>query len=141
MESLSYPALFIAATLAATVLPVSSEVLLGAMLVSGRFDAVGLLIVASAGNTLGAVINWCLGRYLLHFRERRWFPLSAQQLARAEQAFQRYGLLSLLFAWVPVVGDPLTLVAGVLRVRFWLFLLLVGIGKTARYGMVLAVAA
>lgn len=141
MEALSYPALFLAATLAATLLPLSSEVLLGAMLASGRFDANLLLCVAIAGNTLGSVINWCLGRYLLHFRERRWFPLSAQQLDRAERAFRRYGLASLLFAWLPVVGDPLTLVAGVLRVRFWLFLLLVALGKTARYAVVYALTA
>lgn len=139
-ESFSLFGLFAASLLAATLLPTSSEVLLAAMLASERFSTSALLLVAIAGNTLGAVINWLLGRYLLHFRERRWFPLSAAQLTRAEQQFQRYGLPCLLFAWLPVVGDPLTLIAGVLRVRFWPFLLLVATGKSLRYLAVFALA-
>lgn len=130
---LSYPGLFLASLLAATLFPTSSEALLAAMLLSERFSLPLLLAVAVVGNTLGSVINWALGRYLLHFRDRRWFPLSPAQFTRAETAFNRYGLWSLLFAWLPIVGDPLTLIAGALRVRFWPFLMLVAAGKTARY--------
>ena len=99
-----------------------------------------VVIVASAGNTLGAVINWYLGRYLLRFYGRRWFPVSDAAIARAQAWFNRYGTWSLLFAWLPVIGDPLTLVAGILRVRFDLFILLVAFGKTFRY-VVVAMAA
>ena len=81
----------------------------------------------------GAIVNWLLGRGVARFRDRRWFPLSDAQYARAEATFNRYGLWSLLFSWVPIIGDPLTLIAGALRVRFWPFLALVTLGKAARY--------
>ena len=103
-------------------------------------DALLLFTIATAGNTLGAVVNWGLGRFCLHWAGRRWFPFSADQLSRAGTRFRRFGLWSLLFAWVPVIGDPLTFAAGVMRVRFLPFALLVGIGKAARYAAVLAVA-
>ena len=121
------------AFLAATILPVSSEVVL-AVIVAAAPEALWTpILVATAGNTAGAAVNWALGRFFLHYRERRWFPVSEHQLDRASRWFQRYGVWSLLFAWLPVVGDPLTLVAGLLRVRFWIFLPLVAVGKGARY--------
>ena len=98
-----------------------------------------LLAVASVGNTLGSVVNWLVGRFLLRWRERRWFPIGAAALERATAWFARFGVWSLLLAWLPIVGDPLTLVAGVLRVNFWLFVALVALGKTARYALVLGV--
>ena len=91
------------------------------------------MITASLGNTLGAVVNWYMGRYLLHFQDRRWFYFNRQQIARAQSWFQRYGFWTLLLAWLPVGGDALTLIAGIMKVRLWLFLLLVGTGKTLRY--------
>jgi membrane protein YqaA with SNARE-associated domain len=133
----SYLGLFLSAFLAATIVPFSSEVLLGGMLVSGSFDTWGLLIAASTGNTLGAVINWGLGRYCLHWQDRRWFPVSVKQLDKASKSFNQYGVWTLLLAWVPIIGDPLTLAAGLLRVRFPVFLLLVTISKTGRYLVVL----
>lgn len=131
---------FLSAFLAATILPFSSEVVLSAFYATGGGAAVTLWIAASLGNILGALLNWGLGRYLLHWQDRKWFPVSARQLARAEAWFARYGVWSLLMAWVPVVGDPLTFAAGLLRVNVWLFLLLVGIGKAGRYAAVLWLA-
>ncbi len=124
--------LFASAFLAATFLPLSSEVLLLALLREG-FSPLLLVTVASIGNTAGAIVNWLLGHYLLRFQERRWFYFTPRQIERAEHWFHRYGLWSLLFTWVPLIGDGLTLIGGVLRVPFWKFVLLVGIGKTARY--------
>ncbi|NNC55404.1 MAG: DedA family protein [Pseudomonadales bacterium] len=98
-----------------------------------------LWLVASTGNTLGAVVNWVLGRYAARYRDRDWFPFQANSLARGEQWFQKYGVWSLLLAWMPIGGDALTAVAGFLRVRFLLFLLLVAIGKSARYAVVILV--
>ena len=95
---------------------------------------------AELGNTLGAVVNWALGLYLLHFQERRWFYFNKKQIAKAQQWFQRYGYWSLLLAWMPIGGDPLTLVAGIMKVRLWLFLLLVGFGKALRYVSVVFLA-
>ncbi len=103
-------------------------------------DAVVLWLVASTGNTLGAVVNWVLGRFCLHWQDRKWFPVKPDQLARAQAWFGRYGVWSLLMAWLPVVGDPLTFAAGMLRVNAWIFVILVATGKAARYAVVLLVA-
>lgn len=136
---LDYLSLFVAAFLAATVLPFSSELLLFALLQKG-LPALMLVAVASAGNTLGAIVNWGLGRWLLHFQNRRWFPASAEQLARAQRWFQHYGVWCLLLAWLPLVGDALTVIAGVMRVRLLWFVVLVGAGKTLRYAVAAGVA-
>lgn len=124
--------LFVSAFLAATLLPLSSEVLLLALLRDGG-NPVLLVSIASVGNTAGSTVNWLLGHYLLRFQHRSWFYFSQQQIERAQRGFHRYGLWSLLFTWVPLIGDGLTLVAGVMRVPFWKFVLLVAIGKVARY--------
>ncbi|HBC09331.1 MAG TPA: hypothetical protein DC046_17380, partial [Rhodospirillaceae bacterium] len=92
-----------------------------------------LIAVASLGNTLGAVVNWALGRWVEHFRDRKWFPAKPEQLDKAVGWYHRYGRWSLLLSWVPVIGDPLTLAAGVLREPFWSFLVLVAVAKTVRY--------
>ena len=120
------------AFLAATIVPFSSEVTLVAAIAAGG-ALHWLIAAASLGNTLGAIVNWGLGRYVEHFRGRRWFPADARQLERAQTWFHRYGTWSLLFAWVPVVGEPLTVIAGAMRVRIVPFVVLVAVGKTLRY--------
>ena len=129
---ISYLLLFGSSFLAATLLPFYSEVLLYALLREGG-DPLMLVLVATLGNTLGAVVNWLLGIYLLHFQDRRWFYFSRQQIETAQRWYQRYGFWSLLFAWMPIGGDALTLIGGIMKVRLWLFLLLVGTGKGLRY--------
>ncbi|MEN8720236.1 MAG: YqaA family protein [Oceanococcaceae bacterium] len=131
----AYLLLFATAFGAATLLPFYSEVLLVAQLRQG-LDPWGLWLAATSGNTLGAVVNWVLGLYLIHFVGRRWFPVSQAQVDRAQRWYQRWGIWSLLLAWLPVGGDPLTFVAGMMRVRLSLFLLLVGFGKGARYALI-----
>lgn len=135
----SYLLLFGASFLAATVMPFSSEVILYAMM-QGDFDNRVLLLSAATGNTLGAVVNWGLGRYLLHYQDRPWFYFKQEQVDKMQHWFQRYGVWSLLFAWVPLGGDVLTFIAGVMKVNFWLFLLLVAIGKTSRYVVIIWLA-
>ena len=92
-----------------------------------------VVLVAGSGNTLGACVNWLLGLGIERFRHRHWFPVSEKDLDRAQAWFQRYGVWSLLLAWTPFIGDAVTVAAGVMRVRFWLFLVLVAVGKFARY--------
>lgn len=129
---MSYLILFASAFLAATILPFYSEVVLFAMIRAG--EPAGLLLaVAAVGNTLGSVVNWVLGRYLLHFQHKKWFYFKPEQIGKMQAWFQRYGVWSLLLTWMPIGGDPLTLVAGIMRVNLWLFIVLVGIGKTLRY--------
>ncbi len=135
-----YAGLFLTAFLAATLLPLSSEAVLVALGNAEGFDMTLLFVLATLGNTLGAVVNWALGRFCLHWAGRKWFPFSQEQLTRAGERFGKYGIWSLLFAWVPLIGDPLTFAAGVLRVPFLPFLVLVGLGKGARYAAVILAA-
>jgi membrane protein YqaA with SNARE-associated domain len=128
----SYLLLFSSAFLAATFFPFYSEVTLFALLSEGG-DPYMLVAIATLGNTLGAVVNWFLGLYLLDFQDRRWFYFSKAQIEKAQIWYQRYGFWSLLLAWLPVGGDALTLIAGIMKVRLSLFLLLVGLGKALRY--------
>jgi membrane protein YqaA with SNARE-associated domain len=133
----SITGVFLSAFLAATILPFSSEIVLSAVYGAKDGDAVTLWLVASTGNVLGALVNWALGRYLLHWQDRKWFPFKVHQLQRAEVWFQHYGVWTLLLAWLPLVGDPLTFIAGLLRINIWLFLILVSISKAGRYMVVL----
>ena len=128
-----YAGLFLIAFLAATIFPAQSEVGLAGLLLSGDYSPVLLIAVASLGNTLGAVVNWALGRGIERFSDRRWFPVKPAQLERAARWYHRYGRWSLLLSWVPFIGDPLTVAAGVLREPFGPFLLLVAVAKTGRY--------
>lgn len=134
-----YLSLMFTGFLAATLIPASSEALLLVLFQQGYTPWL-LWLAATIGNTLGSCVNWFLGREMVRFRNRRWFPVSLQQLQKAQALFNRYGTWSLLLAWLPVVGDPLTLVAGVLRVRFVLFLVLVATGKSLRYAVVIYMA-
>ncbi len=131
--------LFAAAFGAASLLPMQSEPLLVALLLLADQPAWLLVLVASVGNTLGSCLNWAIGRAVERYRDRRWFPVKPHALARAEGWYRRWGRWSLLLSWAPIMGDPLTVVAGVLREPFWTFLLLVAIAKTGRY-LVLALA-
>ena len=131
--------LFASAFLSATLLPGSSEAALLALLALGKSDAPMLIAVATIGNVLGSVVNWLLGRFLAHFSDRRWFPIDEKSYERAAAWYGRFGVWSLLLSWVPFIGDPLTVVAGMLRVRLGWFVLLVTLGKAARY-VFLAVA-
>jgi membrane protein YqaA with SNARE-associated domain len=131
-----YVGLFFTAFLAATLLPAYSEVAFAVMLLDG-YDPFALWAWASAGNTLGSAVNWALARFFLRFQDRPWFPFKEKSLGRAQAWFQRYGVWSLLMAWAPIGGDALTFVAGLMRVRFWQFLLLVAIGKSTRYAVLL----
>jgi len=136
---LAYGGLFLAALLAATIVPAQSEAALAALHMSGRFPIAELVAVATAGNVLGSVLNWFLGRYLVRFRDHRWFPVKPETIDKATGWYGRWGVWSLLLAWVPVIGDPLTVVAGILRTNIWLFLVLVIVGKLGRYLAVVAV--
>lgn len=135
----SYCILFIFSFLAATILPFSSETILYALIDQER-SGIMLVGVATAGNTLGALVNWFLGYFLLRYHDRKWFYFSREQAAKAQSWFHRYGMWSLLFAWLPLVGDSLTFIAGVMKVRILPFVMLVGAGKMMRYIAILYLA-
>lgn len=129
----AYSGLFVAAFAAATILPLQSEAVLVGLLLSGNYPTALLIAVASAGNVLGSTANWLLGIGIERFKDRAWFPVSTERLAQAQRWYQRYGKWSLLGSWLPIIGDPLTVIAGVLKEPFWVFLILVTIAKVSRY--------
>ncbi len=124
--------MFVAAFFAATILPLGSEVVFGALLHQGT-GPLWLVVVATVGNVLGSLLNYVLGIWGGEAVAKRWLKMSDAELASAESRFQRFGMVSLLFAWVPVVGDPITVIAGFLKVPLLWFLALVTVGKLARY--------
>jgi membrane protein YqaA with SNARE-associated domain len=128
-----YGALFAAALLSATIFPFQSEAVLFAMLVAEHHPWWLLILVASVANILGSIVNWFLGRFITRFEDRRWFPVKRNQMARAEAWYRRYGRWTLLLSWVPIIGDPLTIVAGLLREPLRVFIPLVAVAKTGRY--------
>jgi len=128
-----YLSLFVISLLAATILPFSSELTLAGLMATANYDNSLLLIIASLGNVLGSVVNWILGFYSRKISKKKWFPFKSEQIEKSSKWFNKFGRWSLLFAWMPIVGDPLTLAAGLLRVKFVEFLILVTIGKVSRY--------
>ena len=128
-----YLSLFFISFLAATILPFSSELTLAGLISTSNYDNLLLLVFASFGNVLGSIFNWGLGFYARNITIKKWFPFKETQIERSSKWFSKFGKWSLLFAWVPIVGDPLTFVAGLLRVRFLDFIILVAIGKVSRY--------
>jgi membrane protein YqaA with SNARE-associated domain len=138
-DSAAYFGLFLTAFIAATILPMQSEAAMTGLLLLERYPPWALVTVASIGNVLGSIVNWLLGRSIERFRDRKWFPASPKALDRATGWYRRYGKWSLLLSWLPIVGDPLTLVAGVLKEPFPTFLLLVTIAKVSRYLVLMAI--
>ena len=131
-----YLSLFAISFLAATILPFSSELTLAGLIATSNYDNLLLLVVASFGNVLGSIVNWTLGFYSRNLAIKKWFPFKEAQIERSSKWFRKFGKWSLLFVWVPIVGDPLTLVAGLLRVKFIEFVILVTIGKFSRYFLI-----
>lgn len=129
----AYGGLFLLAFVAATLIPAQSEAALVALILAGDQPVAALVAVASLGNILGSVANWAAGYWLIAHADRRWFPVSAAGLEKARRWYHRWGVWSLLLSWVPIIGDPLTVAAGVMREPFWRFLPLVTLAKAGRY--------
>ncbi len=132
LSEYGYIGLFMASFLAATILPFSSEVVLIYLLLNNH-DPFISITVATAGNVLGSVVNYALGFWGSFLVMQKLLRLSKKEIARSEERFKKYGVFSLLFAWVPVIGDPLTVAAGVLKTNIYVFLSLVTAGKLFRY--------
>jgi len=132
---LGYLGLFLASFLAATILPLSSEVVLSILLLS-KLNPILLVAVATVGNVLGAFTNYAIGFWGSKAFVRKVLKIPEGEFIKAEERFKKYGLISLLFAWVPLIGDALTVVAGVLRINIVWFFILVASGKLIRYVVV-----
>jgi membrane protein YqaA with SNARE-associated domain len=128
--------MFTASLIAGTFLPFlpgSSELVLGGFLSAGQGEPWMLVLAATAGNLVGAVINYVIGHFVSDLAGRRWFPVTEAQMQRASDRFNRYGVWILLMTWLPLIGDIITVVAGLLRTNFKIFIVLVTIGKLFRY--------
>jgi len=130
---LSYFLLFISAFGAATLLPLQSEAVLVTLLLKEQYSALLLIGIATLGNVLGSCVNWWLGLKIEQFKHRKWFPVSEKRLQQAQSFYHKYGFYSLLLSWMPIIGDPITLVAGLFKENFWRFLGIVIIAKAGRY--------
>lgn len=125
--------LFLSAFGAATLLPLQSEAVLLALFIKAEHTVVLLILVASLGNILGSCVNWYLGLKIEKFKQKKWFPVSENKLIQAQGYYHKYGYWSLLLSWVPIIGDPITLIAGLMKENFARFLLVVSIAKIGRY--------
>ncbi len=132
---MTYLTLFVTAFLAATLLPFSSEVFLATLILSGKYNLMGLWFCATLGNVTGSMVNWLLGLYFVQLQMR--IPFSQSEIDKAQDTFLKYGVWTLLLAWLPVIGDPLTFIAGLFRTPFLLFFVLVFLGKGCRYFVVI----
>jgi membrane protein YqaA with SNARE-associated domain len=129
----TYFGLFLLAFLAATIFPAQSEAALAGLVALGKHSVFLLILFATAGNVLGSLFNWFLGKEASRFENRKWFPLKADKLEKARSWYTKYGKWSLLLSWVPVIGDPLTLAAGLMNERLSFFIPIVSIAKLGRY--------
>lgn len=125
--------LWISAFGAATLLPLQSEAVLLGLLSQTDYAPAVLIAVASMGNILGSCVNWWLGVKAEQYKNKKWFPVSDQKLLKAQKIYQRYGYWSLLLSWTPIIGDPITLIAGLMKENIVRFLLLVSVAKIGRY--------
>ena len=130
---ITYFSLLLISFLAATILPLSSEFTLAALLNAKKYNSFFLIATASLGNILGSVFNWLLGFYLFRYINKKWLLFKKNQINDASKRFSKFGVWTLLFAWVPIIGDPLTFAAGILKINFLLFIVLVTVGKVSRY--------
>ena len=126
------PALFALSFLAATVIPLGSEWLLVSLILQGQ-GAVPVVTVATIGNFLGACTTYGIGYLGAYFITHKILRISELETGKAMKIYSRYGSWSLLFSWVPIVGDPLCLVAGSLKLHPLVFSIFVFSGKLARY--------
>lgn len=128
----SYISLFLSAFLAATLLPAQSEALLVGTIIYSPEQVLQLIAIASIGNTLGSLTNWAIGRFLNHRYASR-IDVQSKTAQRAVSLYKRWGWVSLLASWVPIIGDPLTFVSGVMKEPLWRFIVIVSFAKTLRY--------
>ncbi|RRS29895.1 MAG: membrane protein [Epsilonproteobacteria bacterium (ex Lamellibrachia satsuma)] len=131
---MTYLTLFFVAFGAATFLPLGSEALFLYDL-DQRYNFFLLWTFASIGNTLGSMINYWLGLKGEEYLERKEY-LTAQKMEKAKRFFNRAGGFALLLSWAPVIGDPLTFIAGILQYNFKWFVFIVFIAKASRYAVI-----
>jgi len=135
-----YIGLFLSSFLSATILPGQSEIALTSLIILNNHSISFLVSIASLGNVLGSLFNWFIGCKLERFKKKKWFPVTDLQLKKASNWYHKHGKWTLLLSWVPFVGDPLTIVAGIFRVPIMYFILIVSFAKTMRYIFIASIA-
>ena len=135
-----YIGLFLSSFLSATILPGQSEIALTSLIILNNHSLSFLVFIASLGNVLGSLLNWFIGCKLERFKKKNWFPVTELQLKKASNWFHKYGKWSLLLSWVPFIGDPITIVAGIFRISIMHFILIVSFAKTMRYVFIAFIA-
>ena len=126
-----YPGLFIASFLASTILPFGSEGIV-VLLVSQKFNVFAVVLVATVGNFFGACTSYYIGLKGRGLVEK-YLRIVPEDIEKVERYFLKYGSFVLLFTWVPIIGDVITVTGGLLRLKFWIFSVFVFAGKFLRY--------
>ncbi len=134
-----YLGLFMVSFLAATLVPLGSEIFVAVMAVSG-YDPWLVFTVATTGNTLGSITNYYVGKLGTNFVLSRYIKVDPEKRQKAEEMYQKWGAPVLFLAWIPIVGDPLTLIAGVFNLDLCVFIFWVALGKSFRYFVVIKTA-
>ena len=132
-ETSAFLGLFLSAFLAATLVPAQSELGLGYLVINTNYPMALLVMVASLGNTTGAIINWFIGqgigKSVMHLEKIKTSPRYSTIIIW----YEKYGLWTLFLSWVPVIGDPITVISGIFNVPLKTFLPVVALAKTSRY--------
>ena len=132
LEKLGLFGLFIGCLLSATIIPFSSEALVtGALLLD--YSPWTVILVATLGNTLGGMTCYLLGRLCKWSWIERFLKVKEETMAKAHQKVEKYGSFAALLAWIPVIGDPIALVMGLIRTRVVPTTVFMFIGKGLRY--------
>lgn len=126
---------FVAGAVAASILPGTTEVAMATAIGAFKLHPLPVIAAASAGSVFGSGVQWAIGRFLARYRDHKRFPLKAADYDKYAAWFQRYGVWTLSMAWLPGIGDVLTLIGGLFRTPFWLSMFLVGLAKGARFAL------
>lgn len=147
-ELLALATMAAAAFTAATLLPGGSEVVFLGLMAAEAAPPAALFVVAAIANTAGGMTSWWIGRLMVTGVESprgqallARFRLDPAMMGRIQRLFGRFGWMTLLLCWMPVIGDPITLVAGMARYPLLATALLTGLARTLRYAVVWAAAA
>jgi len=132
---MTYITIFFISLISGSLFPLGSEGLLAYDLLKG-YNPYLLLTFASIGNTLGTIINYYLGLKGEEYLEKKGY-LNKEKLKIAKQRFKKYGLFALFLSPLPIIGDPITFIAGVLKYNFKLFITIVFLAKTIRYTIII----
>ena len=132
LENLGLFGLFLACLLSATILPFSSEAIVAGAMALG-YERLLIVLVATLGNTAGGMISFYMGWLCKWEWLEKYFKIKREKLERFRSHIEKYGVWAALLTWLPIVGDPLAIAMGFMRLNPWWTMLIMFVGKMLRY--------